>query len=309
MSSSPPDTLEALHSLYLDIQAQPDAYRFGEKSLTSLRGLLTHPKDAAHSSITELAEQLHVSPATLTRLSRRLGFESFNQFQELFKDSLSTPQTPFYSTQVTRLLEPSSDSTHKDTPPQQAYIHLKQLAEENIHNIHQFIQLLDKKAFQEAAHTIAQAQKIRIHGKRQYSALAQFLCYGLTLIRPQVSLLDPNHLGIAEGLAQLHPGDVLITASVSPYTREVVLINQQAAERGITLISLTDSPHSPLATTADYSFLISGQSSFYSNSISAYFVFAEGLLNQIALELGHKAIESIKKIEQQIQSLKIETLY
>src|SRR5699024_8027963 len=95
MVKSPPTTLEALHELFLHIQAQPDEFRLGEKSMASLHGLLTHPKDAAHGSITYLAVQFDGRPATLTRLSRRLGFESFNQFQELFKNSLSTGRRRF----------------------------------------------------------------------------------------------------------------------------------------------------------------------------------------------------------------------
>ncbi|HLR29079.1 MAG TPA: MurR/RpiR family transcriptional regulator [Paenalcaligenes sp.] len=312
MVKSPPTTLEALHELFLHIQAQPDEFRLGEKSMASLHGLLTHPKDAAHGSITELAVQFDVSPATLTRLSRRLGFESFNQFQELFKNSLSTRQAPFYSTQASRLLEPRLhrlNANRSTSPSHQASQRLEQLAHENINNIHGFMQQLNNKQFQLAAQAIAQAGQVRIHGKRQYSALAQFLCYGLTLIRPYVGLLEPNNLGLAEGLAQLQPDDVLITASVNPYTREVVQIGQQAAAQGVTLISLTDHTLSPLAESASFAFAIPVQSSFYSNSISAYFVFAEGLLNQVAWELGPQAIESIKNVETQIQNLKIETLY
>lgn len=312
MVKNPPNTLNALHELFLYIQAQPNEFRLGEKTMASLHGLLTYPKDAAHSSITELAMQLNVSPATLTRLSRRLGFESFGQFQELFKNSLSTQQTPFYSTQASRLLEPRLQRFNENrsrSPSHQALQRLEQLAHENINNIHGFMQQLNNEQFQLAAQTIAQAGQVRIHGKRQYSALAQFLCYGLTLIRPHVGLLEPNNLGLAEGLAQLQPDDVLITASVSPYTREVVQIGQQAAALGVTLISLTDHSLSPLAESANFTFTIPVQSSFYSNSISAYFVFAEGLLNQVAWELGPQAIESIKNVEAQIQNLKIETLY
>ncbi len=309
MVDSPPNTLEALHQLFLHIKNQPTEYRLGEKTMASLSGLLTHPKDAAHGSITELAEQFDVSPATLTRLSRRLGFDSFSQFQELFKNSLSTHVTPFYSTQASRLLEPRHEPQDPTPPCRQAHQRFEQLAYENINNIQEVLQQLDSEHYLQAARAVARAPQVRIHGKRQYSALAQFLCYGLTLIRPQVGLLEPSNLGVAEGLAKLSPGDVLITASVSPYTREVLHIGQQAAAQGITLITLTDHELSPLCEAASFSFIIPVQSSFYSNSISAYFVFAEGLLNQVAWELGPQAIESIKNIEMQIQNLNIETFY
>lgn len=306
MLESPPKSLQDLHELFLELSLQPGVYRLGDKTMAALRGLLAQPKKAAHQTITELAEQFDVSPATLTRLARRLAFSNFNQFQELFKDSLSTGQGSFYSAQATRLLRPGSPADNAD-PGNRAMQRLRQLAQENIQNIQSVIHNLDSEEFIAAAQTIATAQQVRLHGKRQYSALAQFLVYGLSLIRPRVSLLDPNHLGIAEGLAQMQAGDVLITASVRPYTKEVLQVSHHAAQQGITLITLTDHQHSPMAQIADFAFLIPCQSSFYSNSISAYFVFAESLLNQVAWALGDQAMQSIKSIESNIQALKIET--
>lgn len=306
MLTSAPKTLQELNELFLEINLQPEEYRLGNKTMAALRGLLAQPKKAAHLTITELAQRLNVSPATLTRLARRLAFNSFNQFQELFKDSLSTAQGSFYSSQATRLLQPNTQIQDEDQSPQ-ALSRLRQLAQENIQNIHSFIHNLDIEDFVAAAQTIADAHQVRLHGKRQYSALAQFLVYGLSLVRPQVGLLDPNNLGIAEGLAQMNAGDVLITASVRPYTKEVLQVSRHAAERGITLITLTDHQHSPMAHIAQHTFLIPYRSSFYSNSISAYFVFAESLLNQVAWTLGDKAMQSIKSIEDSIQTLEIET--
>jgi|SRR5690625_629475 len=308
MLTTPPKTLDDLNELFLAISLKPAPYRLGEKTMAALRGLLARPKNAAHQSITELAQQLDVSPATLTRLARRLAFKNFNQFQELFKDSLSTAaSTPFYSTQASRLIQPSQQPNGDLPASAYALQRLEQLANENINNIQGFLHNLDPEAFQQGAAAIAQAPRVRIHGKRQYSSLAQFLTYGLNLIRPNASLLEPSNLGVAEGLAQMQPNDVLITASVSPYTQEVLQISQHATEKGITVITLTDHQHSPMAHTAKYTFLIPYQSSFYSNSISAYFVFAEGLLNQVAWELGEQAVDSIKRIEEHIQTLNIET--
>lgn len=307
MLNTPPKNLEDLNQLFLNISLQPSEYRLGEKTIAALRGLLAQPKKAAHSTITELAEQLGVSPATLTRLARRLAFGSFNQFQELFKDSLSTINTTFYSTQAARLIQLDQHLNKAQSATSLANQRMQQLANENIQNVHHFLQSLDNHTFLQAAKDIAAAPRVRIHGKRQYSSLAQFLTYGLKLIRSNISLLDPSNLGIAESLAKLETNDVLITASVNPYTQEVLNVSRQAAKMGITLITLTDTKESPLAHLATHTFLIPFQSSFYSNSISAYFVFAEGLLNQVAWELGERAVQSIKQIEEYIEALKVET--
>src|SRR5690625_2590202 len=140
MLNTPPKNLEDLNQLFLNISLQPSEYRLGEKTIAALRGLLAQPKKAAHSTITELAEQLGVSPATLTRLARRLAFGSFNQFQELFKDSLSTINTTFYSTQAARLIQLDQHLNKAQSATSLANQRMQQLANENIQNVHHFLQ-------------------------------------------------------------------------------------------------------------------------------------------------------------------------
>ena len=296
-----PTNLTDLAQLAQAIRQQQVAIHLGEKSQKSLAYLIRHPENTALHSITVLAAELGVHASTLTRLVKRLGFEGFADFQRIFRHSLRQQNTDFYSRQASQQLRqwPAQPNNH-------ALQRLEQLAQENISNIQHGLAHLNMTDFIAAARCIAQAKRVRIYGLRQYSALAQFLSYGLGLIRNDVACLDNHHLGAAEALAQLESHDVLISASVNPYTQQVVQISQLAAQSGLTVISLSDTPLSPLATIADYAFAIPYHSSFFSNSISAYFVFAEGLLNQVAWELGDAALAAITRREQFITDLGIE---
>lgn len=306
MPTTRPHDLPALEQLAIQIRLNQAPIRLGEKARAALTVLLKHPENTALLSITELAQQLNINASTLTRLAKRLGFSGFAEFQRLFRNSLSPSAPAFYSNQASRQLHDWSRIT-KSTALDTTHDRLKQLASENITNIQQCIHELPVQHFAAAAKTIAYAKRVRIHGVRQYSALAQFIAYGLSLIRSDIALLGCSSLGIAEGLAQLESGDVLISASVTPYTQEVLAVHEQARHAKLTTISLTDHARSPLALHADYAFLIPYQSSFFSNSISAYFVFAEGLLNQVAWELGAQALEALSQREQLIAALGIET--
>lgn len=314
MFTSRPADLQALHQLSLEIQSKQSPIYLGEKSLAAFSSLLMHPENTALLSITELANQLQISASTLTRLVKRLGFTGFADFQQLFKNTLSSHS--FYSTQATKLIHPVIADPAVEVDPavrvdlvhdNPSYQRLAQLATENIQNIQQFMQSLSCTQLVAAAQAIAHAKRVRIHGMRQYSALSQFLNYGLGLIRTDVAQLDNYSQGMAEGLAQLEAGDVLISASVFPYTRDVVSVSKQAVTAGLTLITLSDHSLSPLSKIAHHAFLIPCHSSFYSNSISAYFVFAEGLLNQVAWELGDDAIHALARREHFISALDIET--
>lgn len=63
---------------------------------------------------------------------------------------------------------------------------------------------------------------------------------------------------------------------------------------------------SPLVTPASHAFLVPHASSFFSNSMGAYIVFCEGLLNLVARKLGDRAIAALAARETLITELGIE---
>ncbi|MFS8114267.1 hypothetical protein QD460_21290 [Rhizobium jaguaris] len=136
-------------------------------------------------------------------------------------------------------------------------------------------------------------------------AFASFLTYGLAMLRSDVALLDAPRLGEAEGLAQLEPGDVLVVASCAPYTRNVAEVAALGARRGLDVIAVTDT-RSPLVPPARHAFLVPHASSFFSNSMGAYIIFCEGLLNLVARALADGAIDALAKREALIRELRIE---
>jgi DNA-binding MurR/RpiR family transcriptional regulator len=82
----------------------------------------------------------------------------------------------------------------------------------------------------------------------------------------------------------------------------------QAAKRaGLIVIALTDTRASPLVPPARHAFFIPHGSSFFSNSMGAYIVFCEGLLNLVTRELGDQALKALKRREGFITELQIET--
>jgi DNA-binding MurR/RpiR family transcriptional regulator len=95
---------------------------------------------------------------------------------------------------------------------------------------------------------------MRVHGVRQFHSMASFLTYCLGMVRSDVTLLDAPHLGVAEALSQLEPGDVVIVAICAPYTRSVAEVGRIAAANGQSVIAITDSLSSTLVPPAEHAF-------------------------------------------------------
>ena len=295
----PPRSVEALRELVVRIRRGEAPVSLGAKALGVVADLVDRPEEVAVRSITELAASLEVNASTLSRLARNLGYAKFADFQSVFRDRVAAAHGHFYSQQGHRLID--VDGGTDDTVSV-----IAQIARETVTNIDTFVAQLDSPDLLAAAKLLARARRVRMYGVRQIHSVTSLLSYSLSLIRPDVTLIDvPGH-GLAESLAQLSRGDVLVVSSVRPYSRRVVEVARIAGEAGIDVIALTDSRASPLAARADHSFFIPHQSSFITNSIGAYVVFCEGLTNLVARQLGGKVLRALERQEHFLEALGVE---
>jgi len=293
--------IDDLKSLIVAINRGQSSVTLGAKTLQVLGALVQRPTDVALYSISEVAQRVGVNASTLTRLANRLGFGGYSEFQAVFKRNI-TASTPFYSEQGKRLLGSKARG-----PQDKASQTLEQVAQDSVRNIETTLSDLDPQTMIQAARRLARARRVSLYGLRQFHGIVSYLTYGLSLVRPDVSLLDANALGTAEGLSSMNTQDVLVVASVAPYTRAVVDVAKAAHDNGIEVIALSDSLSSPLVTYARFAFLMPHTGSYISNSLAAYLVFCEGLVNLVAQELGTKGLKSLQQREAMIERLNIET--
>ncbi|MDH3335218.1 MAG: MurR/RpiR family transcriptional regulator [Rhodospirillaceae bacterium] len=297
-----PRTIEQLRNLVLSIARDEAGVSLGAKAHNVLARLVDMPEQSAVRSISELAQALDINASTLTRLAKRLGFNGFSDFQNVFRDAIADDKSYFYSRQAGRLLADG------DIAQEQEEIGVfNQIARDTETNVKGFISQLEKEELHKAAHLLANAGRVRIHGVRQFHALASFFTYGLGLLRSDVALLNAPQLGIAEAISQLERGDVVVVSSCAPYTQSIADVAEVAARHGIEVIAITDTRSSPLAVFAKYSFFVPHAGSFFSNSMGAYIVFCEGLLSIVARELGDKALQTLSNRERMIADMNIES--
>ncbi len=291
----PPATLEHLTQLLQAISQGHAPVRLGPKAHTVLGRLVAEPEQVAVGTISSLAQRVGVNASTLTRLAKTLGYAGFNDFQALFRESMTQAGSDFYSQQADKLLSGGGAELEG----------FQRIVNESMQNLQQCLRQLDADQLHQAAQLLARAPRVRVYAERQFFSLAGFLRYGLGMIRPGVVQLQPDR-GLADGLVGLTEEDVLLVASCTPYTRKVVELAQAVQGMGVKVIALTDYHASPLASCADISFLIPHNSSYIVNSMAAHIVFAEGLINSVAGVLGDEARQTLQANEALIRALKIE---
>lgn len=295
-TAEPPDNLQDLRALALMIARGETGVSLGAKARTALSRILDMVGDPALLSITSLAERLEVNPSTLTRLATSLGYSGFPALQRvLLSASLSIPGE-FYSRQARAALEGGSSP----------HARVAQLCRENQANIDRFVESFDEARFEAMAATIMAAPRVVVHGIRQFHSVASFVVYGLRMIRSDVALLDANGLGIAEGLALLGEGGLLISTSCAPYSTQVVEVAAEARRMGIDAIAITDYTDSPLAQNSRAALLVGHETSFLSNSIGAFIVAVECLINACAAASPETSRRALRERDRMIERLGIE---
>ncbi len=295
---APPRTLEQLRSLVARIHTKRASTKLGGRALRALESIVDAPGQMAMSSISEVAAAAGVNASTLTRLSKRLGYRGFNEFQDVFRHHLYG-KGHFYSERARDLLR---------APPgqEQPQAILGRIAQDEAANIAATTDRISGEALQAAAATLIDARRVRTFGARQMYAVAYFMSYGLGMLRSDVTMLAPSEHGLAHGLAQLDVDDVVIIVSCAPYTRVSIETARVAAEQGLRVIALTDSHASPLATVADTAFVCETGGSFFGNSTAALFVVAEALLTVVAEKLGARGLQQLRRREALISEMGVD---
>lgn len=293
----PPRDIAELRQLTQAISRGEADITLGLKAQRALGRLLELRGDPALLSITTLADRLEVNPSTLTRLARTLGYSGFGGLQEVLLNASLAGPGAFYTRQAQAALE-SAGAPGK--------IRAARLCRESQANIDRFIDAFDTERFDQAAHLIMKSRRVSVHGIRQFHALASFLAYGLRMIRADVSMLDSSTLGTAEGLAALSADDVLISASCSPYSEQVITVANEAASKGIEVIAVTDTAASPIVAPSSIALYAPHETSFLSNSLSTFVVAAECLINNCAAVEPERAKIALAERDRMIKQLGIE---
>ncbi len=291
-SGQSPESLEQLSKLLAEIKSGTAPLSLGKRARDVLEGMISSPTQAALYPITHLAEIFNVNASTLTRLAKSLGYSGFADLQMIFREHAANSET-FYSDRAGSLFQ-------EDGSPHEGLNLAARICNEETANIASMLGSIQAETLDGVVTLLCKARRVRTHGLRQSYPIADYLSYGLGLIRSNVGTLSVSEHGITHGLAKMEPGDLLVAVGCSPFTRSTVTAARIASQLGIDVVTITDSYSSPLAAYARYSFISPTTGSYFSNSMSAALVLIEVLLTLVAGKLGDQAIDSLKHYEKLI---------
>lgn len=207
---------QRIHRVYATLPA-------GERKVADL--LLDVPGDLAFRNASDMAEQVGVSNATVSRLFRRLDYASYEEARRVAR-MMRAQGSPLYL---------SSAGVSGAGKPDMVEL----LNTEN-GLIAKSLEALNPVTLDEISRRLAQANKVRVAGFRNSRFLAAYLVAALAQFRPDVEMLVPAGQTLAEGIAGTGKGDLILVIGLRRRPLFFVDFVRIAASSGADVALLAD---------------------------------------------------------------------
>lgn len=221
------------------------------------RRILDYPHEVAMLSMRTLAAKAKVSPPSMLRLVRRIGFDNYEAFRAVFQSAIAGGR--FQSKAAS--LQEMRGRTGKDGV-------IGGMADAANNNIARSLGGSDADALTKAAELLRKAPQIHVIGAGALHFMGVYLQYLSRAVLPKLRVPRANFNSLSEAMVGVGKGDVVLVTSVAPYALQTVKATELAQARGARVVALTDSKGSPLAAHSEI-LLIAGTDSpqFYPSMV------------------------------------------
>lgn len=203
---------------------------------------LENPDEIAFGTVASIASQADVQPSALVRFAQALGYDGFSDMQRVFRSRLREGGADYRD----RL-----EALKSREEIAGAVGLLDGFCEAASFSIARMRQQVDPVAFEASVARLASAQTIYLVGLRRSFPVASYLAYALSQIGIRNVLVDNVGSLAPESLRFAGPTDAAICISFTPYAPATLDLAAQVASQGVAVVSITDSPLSPLARLSD----------------------------------------------------------
>ena len=230
MSENPNENVfELISSHYYDLTSS-------EKKIADY--IITNPEQVQQTGISDLADACGTAMATISRFSRKIGYDNFNAMRIAIAHAVSSKSGP------------SELLTGKVTMDDSFNEECQKIQTADIAVITQTYDLINPEFYQEAVELLLNANKVVCMGQGGSVIIAMEAAHLFSTVSGKFSCVQDNHMQVIT-LSNMNENDVLLYFSYSGSVRDMLDNFNLARKRGVKTILFTRFPKSPGAEIAD----------------------------------------------------------
>jgi DNA-binding MurR/RpiR family transcriptional regulator len=259
------------------------------------RHLLANYPMAGLTTVAELAGQSGVSTATILRLVKRLGFPVYSEFQGALRSHIEeTLQSP-----LLRLGQHQAGELRTDS-------FFARFAESLTEHVRSLTELIPEKDFSRAVTLLSDPRRdVYLIGGRYSRHVAGYMADLLSALRARVHVIEGQNESWPQRLLDIGRRSILVAFDVRRYQADVVDFVQAAADRGASVILLTDVWQSPASRSAQVVLAFPVKSPSIFDVLTVGMGVAEALVGATAGKMdsqGKRRIQTLEELRSQLST-------
>lgn len=252
-------------------------------------------EDVFYKSISQIAKESNIGEATITRFSKKMGFNGLQDFKVTLAQEISS-------------LSKNKNIINSNIENNEPVVDTaKKLLISNINTLESTVDIINGQDIHKSSQLIINAKKIYFVGIGYSGIIAQDSNYKFMRIGLNCVSFDSSHTMIMMA-SIMEKGDLLIAISHSGETDEIIKTVKLAKENEVDVISITKKKESSLKDISDIHLeYISEETLLETGSISsklAQIFLIDLIYTQVVKEISSEAIDRKIKTTDAIKTLK-----
>ncbi|HUF86300.1 MAG TPA: MurR/RpiR family transcriptional regulator [Thermohalobaculum sp.] len=274
------DGLSLMHRVHAEYAGLPAS----ERKVADL--VIDFPGELAAYTASELAELAEVSNATVTRFFRRLGYDSFEEARRSARRAREWGSPLFLASKASEREAIGSDL-------------VKRFADEETGIVAATFAALDPAVLGEATDALAGARRLFFLGFRNSGYIAGYGRWQFIQFRGDVHMLTGGGETLAERIADLGPGDLVVLVGLRRLVRRLARYAEAARDAGADILLVTDPTARGTAAYARWTITCPVENPHVLDSYAGVI----GVLRLLAVETMYKLGRSGRERLQQVERL------
>jgi len=248
---SPGPILESLRAQFDDMSAQVKV---------AAEWVLDNAGAIAVNSMRGIASEAGVTPNTLVRMARAVGFEGYDEFRDPFRRQ-AADGAPSFPDRARFLQSINEGGSHGAL--------LADMAASALGNVEALFSDIDLHELKAAADLIDASHITNVLGVGTAQYLAENFAYVAGMALDNVRAIPTKGIAI-DDVARMTDADALVVMTFSPYRTETVEVASLAVDLGVPVIAVSDSHAAPIMRGAAHSFVVPNHSPYpFSSNVAA----------------------------------------
>lgn len=260
-------------------------HKFSKGQKLIAQFIIEHYDKAAFMTAAKIADRVDVSESTVVRFASSLGYSGYPEMQKalqvLIKNKLTAVQRIGLDADVNDKLK----------------IHKKILKNE-MNNMRFLFEHFDMGALDRATELILNANRVFVLGLRTSSTLSNYLGFYLDVILDNVKVLNNSGVNsLYEEIIRVKDNDLMIIISYPRYSKTTIDAAKFVKEKGVKIVSITDTEESPAYSLADASLLGKSNIVSFVDSLVVPMTIINNLIINISLKEKEEIVEYYNILE------------